>query len=373
MIYADNAATTQMDPVALDAMMPYLKTEYGNASEPYSFARTVKRALKQAREDIAACINADPEEIFFTSGGTESDNWALKGTMFERDDKRTLITSQIEHHAVLHSASAIERMGYPVLYLPVDSTGIVLPEMLDTFVTSTTKIVSVMLSNNEVGTIQPIKQLAEITHSYGVLFHTDAVQAVGHIPVNVKELNVDMLSASAHKFNGPKGIGILYIKKGTPINPYADGGAQEVGMRAGTENIAAIVGMAVALKRNCKDMDCNTKKIQTLENRLMEKLDEAKIDFRMNGSNKKIPGNISLSFRNSEGEMLLHRLDLKGICVSTGSACDSKNTQVSHVLKAIGVPDEYAKGTIRISLGKYNTEEDVDAIARAIIDILTKR
>lgn len=373
MIYADNAATTQLDEEALKAMMPYLKTEYGNASEPYAFARPAKRALKESREIIASCINADPDEIFFTSGGTESDNWAIKGIMIGTAKEHELITTSIEHHAILNSAATIERVGFSVIYLPVNSIGQVLPEVLKSNLSSRTKIVSIMLSNNEIGTIQPIKELAKIAHSKGVLFHTDAVQAVGHIPIDVRELGVDMLSASAHKFNGPKGIGFLYIKKGTPLNSYADGGAQELGMRAGTENIPAIVGMAIALKRNCADMDANIKHILSLESSLMNRLDSSNLEFKRNGGVNKIPGNISLSFRNFEGEMILHRLDLKGICVSTGSACDSKNTQISHVLKAIGLQEDYAKGTIRISLGKYNTIEDVDTIANVLVGILTKR
>lgn len=373
MIYADNAATTQLDEEALKAMMPYLKTEYGNASEPYAFARPAKRALIESREIIASCINADPDEIFFTSGGTESDNWAIKGIMIGTAKEHELITTSIEHHAILNSAATIERAGFSVTYLPVNSIGQVLPEVLKSNLSSGTKLVSIMLSNNEIGTIQPIKELARIAHSKGVLFHTDAVQAVGHIPINVKELGVDMLSASAHKFNGPKGIGFLYIKKGTPLNSYADGGAQELGMRAGTENIPAIVGMAIALKRNCADMDVNIKHILSLERRLMNRLDSSNLEFKRNGGVDIIPGNISLSFRNFGGEMILHRLDLKGICVSTGSACDSKNTQISHVLKAIGLQEDYAKGTIRISLGKYNTIEEVDTIANVLMGILIKR
>ncbi len=373
MIYADNAATTQLDEEALKAMMPYLKTEYGNASEPYAFARPAKNALKESREIIASCINADPDEIFFTSGGTESDNWAIKGIMIGTAKKRELITTSIEHHAILNSAATIEKVGYSVTYLPVNSIGQVLPEVLESNLSSRTEMVSIMLSNNEIGTIQPIKELAKIAHSKGVLFHTDAVQAVGHIPIDVKNLDVDMLSASAHKFNGPKGIGFLYIKKGTPLNSYVDGGAQELGMRAGTENIPAIVGMAIALKRNCVDMDSNIKHILSLESSLMNRLESSNLKFKRNGGLNIIPGNISLSFRNAEGEMILHRLDLKGIYVSTGSACDSKNTQISHVLKAIGLQEEYAKGTIRISLGKYNTTEDINTIANVLTGILAKR
>lgn len=370
MIYADNAATTRLAPEAMAAMMPFLKNEYGNASQPYAFARPAKKALKEARASIAACINANPDEIFFTSGGTESDNWALKGMMYEHQDARELITSQIEHHAILHSASAIERMGYPVSYLPVDSECRVLPSSLSDVINKKTKLVSIMLSNNEVGTIQPIEELATIAHAQGVMFHTDAVQAVGHIGIDVKKLDVDLLSASAHKFNGPKGIGFLYIKRGTNLFPFNDGGAQEYGMRAGTENIASIVAMAVALKQNVEFMERHQKRLLNLEKKLIDGLQETDLDFIRNGSEFHVPGNVSLSFKGADGEMLLHRLDLMGICVSTGSACDSKNTQLSHVLKAMRIPEEYARGTIRISLGKDNTLEEVHTIVNSIQRIL---
>lgn len=373
MIYADNAATTQLDTGAFEAMRPYLMDQYANASQPYSFSREAKKALRYARETIAACINANPEEIYFTSGGTESDNWAIKGTMFVYGDQRALITSQIEHHAVLHSAAAVERMGYPVSYLPVDSTGTILPEVLESYITKQTKLVSIMLSNNEVGTIEPIKELAAIAHKNGALFHTDAVQSVGHIEIDVKALGVDMLSASAHKFNGPKGIGFLYIRKGVNISPFNDGGAQEFGMRAGTENVAAIIGMAEALKANCECMNAHKEHLLQLEKTILDKLSLSDIDFKRNGAEIRVPGNMSLSFRNASGEMLLHRLDLMGICVSTGSACDSQNTQISHVLAAMGLECKYAEGTIRISLGKDNTIADAERIADALIKILIKR
>lgn len=370
MIYADNAATTRLAPEALAAMMPFLKSEYGNASQPYTFARSAKKALKEARADIAACINAYPDEIFFTSGGTESDNWALKGTMYEHRDTRELITSKIEHHAILHSAAAIERMGYPVFYLPVDSACRVLPSDLLGVINEKTKLVSVMLSNNEVGSIQPIEELAAIAHTHGVMFHTDAVQAVGHINIDVKKLDVDLLSASAHKFNGPKGIGFLYVKRGTNLSPFIDGGAQECGMRAGTENIAFIIAMAVALKHNVGLIEEHQKHLLFLEKELLKGLQETGLDFIRNGSNYHMPGNISLSFKDADGEMLLHRLDLMGICVSTGSACDSKNTQISHVLKAMKIPEKYSRGTIRISLGNDNTLEEVHTIVSGIHKIL---
>ena len=372
-IYADNAATTKLDIDAFEAMKPYLFEEYGNASQPYSFARKPKQALKEARATIAQCINAEPEEIFFTSGGTESDNWAIKGTAFSDPEKRVIITSQIEHHAVLRACEDIEKLGYPVAYLPVTKEGVVTTESLGSVITPNTRLVSIMYANNEIGTIEPIKELCEIAHRNGALFHTDAVQAVGHIQVDVKDLGVDMLSASAHKFNGPKGIGFLYVKKGTPICSYVSGGAQEFGMRAGTENIASIVGMTVALKKNCDNLTENVRHIKSIENQLLDKLSSLGLDFVRNGSPYHIPGNISLSFKNVNGEVLLHRLDLMGICVSTGAACDNVNTQTSHVLNAIGLKQDYATGTIRITLSINNTEDNVVTIISALKKILSPK
>ncbi|MBR6632681.1 MAG: aminotransferase class V-fold PLP-dependent enzyme [Clostridia bacterium] len=372
-IYADNAATTKLDIDAFEAMKPYLLDEYGNASQPYSFARKPKQALKEARATIAQCINAEPEEIFFTSGGTESDNWAIKGVAFSDSEKHAIITSQIEHHAVLRACEDIEKLGHPVVYLPVTKEGIVTTESLNSMITTSTLLVSVMYANNEIGTIEPIKELCEIAHRNGALFHTDAVQAVGHVHIDVKALGVDMLSASAHKFNGPKGIGFLYIKKGTHITSYASGGAQEFGMRAGTENVASIVGMAIALKKNCEAINENAKHLNMLEATLIDCLSAAGLDFVRNGSSKRIPGNISLSFKNRDGEVLLHRLDLMGICVSTGAACDTVNTKTSHVLNAIGLNQEYAQGTIRFSLGKNNVIDEINHIITALKSIFAKR
>ena len=370
MIYADNAATTKLNSQALASMMPYLQEEYGNASQPYSFSRTSKKALKEARETIASCINANPEEIYFTSGGTESDNWALKGIMCNPGSRKELITSAVEHHAVLHSAFHIEKMGYPVAYLPVDSACTVHPNALEDIITSNTRLVSVMMSNNEVGSIQPIQELAMIAHNHEAIFHTDAVQAVGHLEIDVRKLGIDLMSASAHKFNGPKGIGFLYIKNGTPISSVMNGGAQESGLRAGTENIASIVGMAVALKKNTEQIEESQKHLYLLENELLKGLQRANIDFLHNGSDNHVYGNVSLSIKGTSGEILLHRLDLMGICISTGSACDSKNTQVSHVLKAMHIPKEYVRGTIRVSFGRENTLEDVYAIVKSLKKIL---
>ena len=370
MIYADNAATTKLDIDAFEAMTPYLLHEYGNASQPYSFVRSAKKAIKEAREIIANCINAAPEEIYFTSGGTESDNWAIKGSAFSDCEKRETITSSIEHHALLRSCSAIHQLGYPVTYIGTSNNGVVSVHELADAISAKTRLVSVMLVNNEIGTIQPIQELCQIAHEHNAFFHTDAVQALGHIQVDVQELGVDMLSASAHKFNGPKGIGFLYIRKGTQIIPWSDGGSQEFGLRAGTENVAAIVGMAVALKKNCARIKEHTAHLDTLEQTLLSRLKQANIDFIQNGSSFRVPGNISLSFKHANGEAILHRLDLMGICVSTGSACDSVNTQVSHVLQAIRLDETYARGTIRISLSHENTIEEVDRIAHCLIKIL---
>lgn len=368
-IYADNAATTQLDSEAFDAMIPWLKDKYGNVSQPYSFSRVSKKALSDARATIAECIHAEPNEIYFTSGGTESDNWAIKGSAFVDTDHRTTITSQIEHHAVLHSCAAIERLGYPVAYLPSDENGLILTETLIRYISDKTRLVSVMMANNEIGTMQQIKELAEIAHNKDAIFHTDAVQAVGHIPIDVKDLGVDMLSASAHKFNGPRGIGFLYIRNGIKLSSFMDGGAQESKMRAGTENLAAIVGMAVALKNNCNSLEYNINYARTLEQLLISELANSKINFIRNGI-RTLPGLISLSFPGHSGEMLLHRLDLKGVCVSTGSACNGENDEISHVLQAIKLEDSIAQGTIRISLGKYNTKSDIIRIVDALKSIL---
>lgn len=368
-VYADNAATTQLDIDAFEAMKPYLLEEYGNASQPYSFARAAKKALKNSRETIAQCIGAQPEEIFFTSGGTESDNWAIKGTAFLESSKNTFITSTIEHHAILRPCADIEKMGYSVSYLPVDDTGTVNAETMSEYIDSDTRLVSIMTANNEIGSIQDISSLAAIAHSYGAIFHTDSVQAIGHIEIDVNLLGVDMLSASAHKFNGPKGIGFLYVRKGTPLVPYASGGGQEHHMRAGTENVASIVGMATALKKNVAAIKDTASYLTLLENRLLTGLSNANIRFRRNGSKTHIPGNLSLSFPGYSGESLLHRLDLMGICVSTGSACDSKETQISHVLQAIGLEPDLAKGTIRLSFGRNNSENDVDIIVKSLKQI----
>lgn len=369
LIYADNAATTRLDISAFEAMKPFLIDEYGNASQSYAFARKPKKALQDARETIASCIGAAPEEIFFTSGGTESDNWAIKGSALLNARKHATITSAFEHHAVLHPCEVIERCGYPVAYMWPTREGYVTTEVLKEYITSQTFLTSVMFANNEIGTVQPIKELCAIAHENGSLFHTDAVQAIGHIPVDVHDLGVDMLSASAHKFNGPKGVGFLYIRNGLKVMPYSDGGAQESGLRAGTENVAGIVGMAVALKNNCDALEENARYVAKLESKLLDMLDTSSIEYTRNGGKSRLPGLLSLSFPGADGEAILHRLDLTGICISTGSACNSKSTEISHVLQAIQLEDSYAKGTIRISLGKTNTEEEVEAIFMALAKI----
>ena len=369
-IYADNAATTHLDEVALEAMKPFLTDIYGNASQPYAFAREPKAAIKEARGIIACYIGADPEEIYFTSGGTESDNWVIKSSALNDPQKRATITSAFEHHAVLHSCAAIERLGYPVSYVRPTDEGYITPESLEKYITDSTRLVSVMFANNEIGSIQPIRNLCKVAHAHGALFHTDAVQAVGHIAINVHELGVDFLSASAHKFNGPKGVGFLYIRKGVELPSLIDGGAQENGHRAGTENVASIVGMATALKGNCDKLLDNQKHLCDLEECLMTQLDSVGVLYTRNGGDNRLPGIISLSFPGKDGEAILHRMDLMGISISTGSACDSKNTEISHVLKAIRLDEQLARGTIRISFGKNNTIEDANALAVALLKIL---
>lgn len=370
-IYADHAATTKLSANALMAMMPYLCENFKNPSTVYSSARIPTKAVEDARNIIAKSIGAFSDEIIFTSGGTEADNWAIKNMLFSQDGcKNKIITSSIEHHAILNSCKVLEKLGVEVIYLPVDREGIISPDVLEKEMTNDVALVSIMYVNNEIGTIQNIKELAAITHKYGALFHTDAVQAVGHIEIQVHELDVDMLSASAHKFNGPKGIGFLYLKKGIKIDAFITGGSQESGKRAGTENVAGIVGMAEALKENVSNLKENTKYLLSLEKVFVDLLKKSNMDFIINGSINKNPGNISLSIANADGELLLHRLDLKGIEVATGSACDSVNNQISHVIRAIGVPEKYARGTIRISLGVDNTMDDIEIIVQELTDIV---
>lgn len=372
-IYADNAATTKLNMRAFDAMKPFLLEDFSNPSQPYSFSRKAKRALKQARADIADCIGAKENQIFFTSGGTESDNWAIKCFGIEGVVRR-IVTSSIEHHAVLNACK--KACNCTVTYLPVTKTGIVESNALhkalilqDAIPSCLTTLVSVMYANNEIGTVEPIKELVDTAKKSGALFHTDAVQAVGHIPIYANETGFDFLSASAHKFNGPKGIGFLYYRGGDILRPFADGGAQEFGMRAGTENVAAIVGMAEALKWNTEFMYANTAHLNRLTKVFLDGIKS--IDYLLNGDPvNRLPGNISISIRGKSGEGLLHLLDLKGIMISTGSACDSVNTQTSHVIQAIGVDKDYAEGTIRITFGHENTEEEARTLAATLIQIV---
>ena len=366
-VYADNAATTRLSNKAFESMLPYLQNEYGNASQLYSFARLPKKALKEARQVIANCIGAQPSEIFFTSCGTESDNWVINGAVQQH---LPIVTSSIEHHEMLRPCESAKRCGCSVSLLPVTKEGSVLSSSVKEVVHSSCGLLSVMYANNEIGTIQPIKELATIAHENGWLMHTDAVQAIGHTRINVRELGVDMLSASAHKFNGPKGIGFLYIKEGVNWPALIKGGTQENGLRAGTENVASIVGMATALEENVISICENESYLAHLEEILISNLSRSGIAFYRNGAENHIKGNVSLSFPNRSGESIMHRLDLKGICVSTGSACDSKETQISHVLKAIGLEEMLAKGTIRISLSKYNTEHDMMKIVQVLVGIL---
>lgn len=371
MIYVDHAATTALSPTAYAAMKPWFREKYGNPSTLYSFAHDPRTAVATSREIIAECIGAKPEEIFFTSGGTEGDNWALTGLAFRSAERQgKIITSCIEHHAILNTCDFLKRMGYDISFLPVSNDGIVSIDALKECLRNGALLVSIMFANNEIGTIEPIRDLAKVTHQHGGIFHTDAVQAVGHIPVNVKQLSVDMLSASAHKFNGPKGVGFLYIREGLSLEPLIHGGDQEKGMRAGTENVANIVGMAVALEEHTKTLKEDAQYLRNLSNILLSAIRKEGLDFLVNGSDDRIPGSLSLSFCNADGELLLHRLDLMGTAVATGSACDSKENVISHVIRAIGVPEAYARGTIRITLGRENTEEEMWLIATQIKRIL---
>lgn len=371
MIYADHAATTMLSPKAREAMLPWLSEGYGNPSTLYSLARNPRKAIADARAKIAEAIKAKPDEILFTSCGTESDNWALLGTALRFPNQRKrIITSSIEHHAILHTCEFLEKLGYEVIYLPVDRFGLISATNLKSAINNDTILVSIMYANNEIGTIEPVWEYSRIAHEQGVLFHTDAVQIIGHDYVETQTINVNMLSASAHKFNGPKGVGFLYVKRGTPIEPLLHGGGQENGMRSGTENVASIVGMATALQEHMKSMEADRVFLEELRAQLIAGLHAENLDFIINGSENHIPGSVSLSFRNVKGEMLLHRLDLMGIAVATGSACNSKDTVLSHVIKAIEVPSEYAQGTIRITLGTDNDREQIDRIVASLKKIV---
>ena len=371
-IYADNAATTRLSDTALKAMLPYLREEYGNASTLYKLGRSAHNAVASARRTFADGIQAIPAEIFFTSGGTESDNWAIKGTAHRlaRLGKRHIVTDNIEHPAVLNSVSALAREGFEITYVKADADGVVPPQAVRAAIRPDTALVSVMFANNELGTIQPVAEIGRICHDAGVLFHCDAVQAAGILPINVQAMNIDLLSISAHKFHGAKGVGVLYARRGCAPEVYIDGGEQEYHHRAGTENVAGIVGMAVALREHCEHLDQESCYLKSLTDFLLTKLYATGLDFIVNGSDDRIPGSLSISFAKVDGEMLLHRLDLLGTAVATGSACDSKGKALSHVIRAIGVPETYARGTIRISLGMDNDKRQVEEIVRQLCTIL---
>ena len=370
-IYADNAATTKIDDDALALMFALQKNFFANPSAAYKLSRPLKKLLRESREKIATCINAEPQEIIFTSGGSESDNWAIKSAMLAHlNECPNIITSAIEHKAILNSCVAMENLGCTVTKLLVDKFGAVNPNDLQKRILPQTKIISVMLANNEVGTIQPIKSLVETVHTTEKIFHTDAVQAVGHIPIDVKTLGIDMLSASAHKFNGPKGVGFLYVRDGLKISPYIDGGAQEFSRRAGTENVPAIAAMALALEKNCQDINQTAEKLSAYAKILLDCLQSNGVNFILNGGKNRLPGHLSLSFKDCDGESLMHRLDLKNICVATGSACNSQQTKISHVLQALKIPQDYIRGTIRITFGKENSYDDAKTIGNHLVKIL---
>ena len=372
MIYFDHAATTRVLPEAAQAAVEAMTVAYGNPSSLYALGTQAAKAVAEHRATVAQALGCRPEELYFTSCGTEADNWALKGTMrrLAAKGKKHLITTVFEHHAILHSARALEKEGFEVTYLPVTADGLVDPAELEKAIREDTALVSVMLANNEIGTIQPIAELAAIAHAHGAWFHTDAVQAVGHIPVDVKALGVDMLSLSGHKFHAPKGVGALYIKKGITPDIFMDGGGQEKGRRAGTENIASIVGLGEALTLANENLEANAAKITSLRNRLIDELLKLP-KVRLNGDRlRRLPGNCNLSFEGIEGESLLLRLDMAGICASSGSACTSGSLDPSHVLMAIGLPHEVAHGSLRLSLSELTTEEDIDYILAQVPPIV---
>lgn len=367
-VYADNAATTAVSKTALDAMMPYLTDYYGNPSSLYAFAQKAKEALEEARATVASIIGAEPREIYFTSGGSEADNQAIvsMAKFGALKGKKHLISTKFEHHAVLHTLKALEKQGFEVTLLDVHEDGIVRLEDLEDAIREDTALVTIMFANNEIGTIQPIKEIGELCRSKGIPFHTDAVQAMGHIPVNVKEMNIDLLSMSGHKFHAPKGVGVLYAKRGLPLFNIIEGGAQERGKRAGTENIPGIVALAAALKESVDHMGENTAKIIPMRDKLFAEL--SKIPHsKINGSlEHHVPGTVNMCFEGIEGESLLLLLDSKGICASSGSACTSGSLDPSHVLLSIGLPHEVAHGSLRLSIGEYNTMEEIDHIIESV-------
>ena len=372
-VYADNAATTKLSPAVLEAMMPYLTEEYGNPSSLYRFGNHAKRAIEQARKEVADVLGAEPFEILFTGGGTEADNW-VKEIMrsLKARGKNHFITSAVEHHALLHSAQRLQKEGFEVTFIPVDREGQIDPEQVRAAIRPETGLVSIMFANNEIGTIYPIKEIGAICRQAGVLFHTDAVQAAGHLPINVKEMNIDLLSLSAHKFHGPKGVGAFYCRRGIPLPSLIDGGAQERSKRAGTENVAGIVGLGAALRLANEEMSETSARVSTMRDRLIDGILQTVPMCRLNGPrHNRLPGNCNISFLGIEGESLLLRLDLAGIAASSGSACASSSLDPSHVLLAIGLPHEVAHGSVRLSLSDYNTEEDVDYILEKLPEIVS--
>jgi len=371
-VYADNAATTSVSKTALDAMLPFLTENYGNPSSLYSFAQKATEALAEARATVAKCINAEPKEIYFTSGGSEADNQAIisAAKLGARRGKKHLISTKFEHHAVLHTLKALEKDGYEVTLLDVHEDGVVRLEDVKAAVREDTCLVSVMFANNEIGTVQPIKEIGAFCREKGIPFHTDAVQAGGHMPIDVVDMNIDMLALSGHKFHAPKGVGILYAKKTMPIFNLIEGGAQERGKRAGTENVAGIVAFAAALKESCDNMEANNAKIIPMRDKLIAEL--SKIPHsRVNGSlEHHVPGTVNMCFEGIEGESLLLWLDAKGICASSGSACTSGSLDPSHVLLSLGLPHEVAHGSLRLSIGEYNTMEEIDHIIATVPQVV---
>ncbi|MCD7824377.1 MAG: cysteine desulfurase NifS [Clostridiaceae bacterium] len=374
LIYLDNAATTSLKPEVLQTMMPYLQENYANPSSVYGFAQEAKKALEDSRETIAEILGAKPKEIYFTSGGSEGDNWALQGAAEQLQDKgKHIITTKIEHHAVLHTCEYLEKKGYEVTYLDVDENGLVTPEQVEQAIRPDTILISIMFANNEIGTIEPIGQIGEIAQKHNVLFHTDAVQAFAHIPINVEDLHIDMLSASGHKFHGPKGVGFFYMSEKVRLGALIHGGAQERSRRAGTYNVAGIVGMAAAAKAAAGEMEENIRKQTELRDYTIQRILEEVPHARLNGDRvKRLPNNINICFRFIEGESMLIMLDQKGICGSSGSACTSGSLDPSHVLLAIGLPHEIAHGSLRLTLSDETTKEDLDYVVDSIKGIVER-
>lgn len=374
MIYLDNAATTKTAPEVVDAMLPYFSEYYGNASTIYSLGAESKKAMDHARQIIADSLGAKPEEIYFTAGGSESDNWALKATAEAYASKgKHIITTKIEHHAILHTCEYLEKRGFEITYLNVDRDGLISLDELKAAIRPDTILISVMFANNEIGTIEPIAEIGEIAKEHGVLFHTDAVQAYAQVPINVDEMHIDMLSASGHKLNGPKGIGFLYIRKGVKIRSFVHGGAQERSRRAGTENIPGIVGLGAAVERAMRIMDSKTQREIELRDYLIGRLENEIPHCWLNGHRtKRLPNNINFSFLFIEGESMLIMLDMKGICASSGSACTSGSLDPSHVLLAIGLKHEEAHGSLRLTLSEDSTKEEMDIVAEEVKKIVQR-